>query len=65
MSSRRPHPAAVGFGPGGEVLDPAYRVTFGSQGVDGLSMSVEIPPWNEVGPRYGLEVVGPQPLEEV
>ena len=28
-------------------------------GDDGLAMAVEIPRWNEVGPRYGLEVVGP------
>ncbi len=28
-------------------------------GADGQSMEVEIPRWNEVGPRYGLEVVGP------
>lgn len=28
-------------------------------GDDGLSPEVEIPRWNEVGPRYGLEVVGP------
>lgn len=28
-------------------------------GVDGLPMDVEIARWNEVGPRYGLEVVGP------
>lgn len=32
-------------------------------GPDGQSMAVEIPRWNEVGPRYGLEVVGP-PLPE-
>ena len=32
-------------------------------GPDGQSMEVEIPRWNEVGPRYGLEVVGP-PLPE-
>jgi quercetin dioxygenase-like cupin family protein len=32
-------------------------------GTDGLTMAVEIPRWNEVGPRYGLEVVGP-PLPE-
>jgi len=32
-------------------------------GADGLTMAVEIPRWNEVGPRYGLEVVGP-PLPE-
>jgi quercetin dioxygenase-like cupin family protein len=28
-------------------------------GADGLSMDVEISRWNEVGPRYGLSVVGP------
>jgi quercetin dioxygenase-like cupin family protein len=32
-------------------------------GADGLSMEVEIPRWNEVGTRYGLQVVGP-PLPE-
>ncbi len=32
-------------------------------GADGLSLEVEIPRWNEVGPRYGLQVVGP-PLPE-
>ena len=32
-------------------------------GLDGQTMEVEIPRWNEVGPRYGLEVVGP-PLPE-
>jgi len=32
-------------------------------GADGLSMSDEIARWNEVGPRYGLQVVGP-PLPE-
>ncbi len=32
-------------------------------GADGQSMAVEIPRWNEVSPRYGLEVVGP-PLPE-
>jgi quercetin dioxygenase-like cupin family protein len=34
-------------------------------GADGQSMAVEIPRWNEVGPRYGLEVVGPPLPEEV
>ena len=33
-------------------------------GADGLGMEVEIPRWNEVGPRYGLEVVGPALPEE-
>ncbi|HEY8619722.1 MAG TPA: cupin domain-containing protein [Dermatophilaceae bacterium] len=32
-------------------------------GVDGLPMGEEIARWNEVGPRYGLQVVGP-PLPE-
>ena len=32
-------------------------------GGDGQSLEVEIPRWNEVGPRFGLEVVGP-PLPE-
>jgi quercetin dioxygenase-like cupin family protein len=32
-------------------------------GADGLTPEVEIPKWVEVGPRYGLEVVGP-PIPE-
>ncbi len=32
-------------------------------GEDGLPMAEEIARWNEVGPRYGLEVVGP-PIPE-
>ncbi len=28
-------------------------------GEDGQSLEVEIPRWNEIGPRYGLEVLGP------
>jgi quercetin dioxygenase-like cupin family protein len=32
-------------------------------GEDGLSLEVEIPRWVEIGPRYGLEVVGP-PIPE-
>ncbi|MEP7034317.1 MAG: cupin domain-containing protein [Dermatophilaceae bacterium] len=32
-------------------------------GADGLPMNEEIARWNEVGPRYGLQVVGP-PLPE-
>ena len=32
-------------------------------GADGRPMAEEIPRWNAVGPRYGLEVVGP-PLPE-
>ncbi len=26
---------------------------------DGSSLGEEIPRWNEIGPRYGLQVVGP------
>jgi quercetin dioxygenase-like cupin family protein len=34
-------------------------------GADGLAAAEEIPRWNEVGPRYGLTVVGPPlPSEE-
>ena len=32
-------------------------------GADGLPMDEEIGRWNEIGPRYGLEVVGP-PIPE-
>lgn len=32
-------------------------------GPDGLAPEQEIPRWNEIGPRYGLEVVGP-PIPE-
>ncbi len=32
-------------------------------GADGQSLDVEIPKWNQVAPRYGLEVLGP-PLPE-
>lgn len=32
-------------------------------GPDGRSMEVEIPRWNQAGPRYGLEVIGP-PIAE-
>lgn len=28
-------------------------------GSDGFSIDEEIPRWNEIGPRYGLQVVGP------
>ena len=28
-------------------------------GPDGLSIEEEIPRWNEISPRYGLQVVGP------
>jgi mannose-6-phosphate isomerase-like protein (cupin superfamily) len=33
-------------------------------GADGLTPDVEIPKWAEVGPRYGLTVVGPPPFTE-
>ncbi|MBA3530206.1 MAG: hypothetical protein H0T91_13020, partial [Propionibacteriaceae bacterium] len=32
-------------------------------GSDGLSIEEEIPRWNEIGPRYGIQVVGP-PIPE-
>ncbi len=32
-------------------------------GADGQSLEVEIPKWNQVSPRYGLDVVGP-PIPE-
>ena len=32
-------------------------------GLDGNPMEVEIPRWNQVAPRYGLEVLGP-PIAE-
>ncbi len=32
-------------------------------GADGQSLEVEVPRWNEVGPRFGLQVVGP-PIPE-
>ena len=44
-----------------EVGIPAQAMRL--PGPDGLPMAEEIARWNEVGPRYGLEVVGP-PLPE-
>jgi mannose-6-phosphate isomerase-like protein (cupin superfamily) len=44
-----------------EVGIPATELRL--PGSDGLSPEVEIPRWAEVGPRYGLEVVGP-PIPE-
>jgi quercetin dioxygenase-like cupin family protein len=44
-----------------EVGIPAQAMRL--PGSDGLAMAEEIARWNEVGPRYGLEVVGP-PLPE-
>jgi quercetin dioxygenase-like cupin family protein len=44
-----------------EVGIPAQAMRL--PGSDGLPMAEEIARWNEVGPRYGLEVVGP-PLPE-
>jgi quercetin dioxygenase-like cupin family protein len=40
-----------------EVGVPALEMRL--PGEDGLPMAEEIARWNEVGPRYGLEVVGP------
>lgn len=44
-----------------EVGIPAAELRL--PGTDGLTPEVEIPRWAEVGPRYGLEVVGP-PIPE-
>jgi quercetin dioxygenase-like cupin family protein len=45
-----------------EVGVPATEVRLPADG-EGLDMAEEIGRWNEVGPRYGLEVVGP-PIPE-
>ena len=45
-----------------EVGVPAAGMHIPAEG-EGLSMAEEIARWNEVGPRYGLQVVGP-PLPE-
>ena len=45
-----------------EVGVPAAGMHIPAEG-EGLSMEEEIARWNEVGPRYGLQVVGP-PLPE-
>jgi quercetin dioxygenase-like cupin family protein len=45
-----------------EVGVPAAGMHVPQEG-EGLSMEEEIGRWNEVGPRYGLEVVGP-PIPE-
>jgi len=44
-----------------EVGIPASQLRL--PGADGQSLDIEIPKWNKVGPRYGLEIVGP-PLPE-
>lgn len=44
-----------------EVGVPATELRL--PGEDGLPMAEEIARWNEVGPRYGLEVIGP-PIPE-
>jgi quercetin dioxygenase-like cupin family protein len=44
-----------------EVGVPATEMRL--PGADGQPMEVEIPRWAEVGPRYGLEVLGP-PIPE-
>lgn len=49
------------FGLYDEVGLPATELRL--PGADGLTPEVEIPKWAEVGPRYGLEVVGP-PIPE-
>ena len=58
----------VGFADPGGIFDLHQEVGMPAAerrlpGADGLPMDVEIPRWNEVGPRFGLEVVGP-PLPE-
>ena len=45
-----------------EVGVPAAALRIPGEG-EGRSMAEEIGRWNEVGPRYGLEVVGP-PIPE-
>ncbi len=45
-----------------EVGVPAAAVRLPGEG-EGLAMDEEIGRWNEVGPRYGLEVIGP-PIPE-
>jgi quercetin dioxygenase-like cupin family protein len=45
-----------------EVGVPAAEVRVPAEG-EGRAMAEEIGRWNEVGPRYGLEVVGP-PIPE-
>lgn len=63
----RPARILAGTVPGGllglydEVGIPARERRL--PGDDGQSMAVEIAKWNEVGPRYGLEVLGP-PIPE-
>lgn len=44
-----------------EVGIPATELRL--PGADGQTPEVEIPKWNEIGPRYGLEVLGP-PIPE-
>ena len=67
ITGTRPARILAGTVPGGllslydEVGIPAKERRL--PGDDGLSMDVEISRWNEVGPRYGLQVVGP-PIPE-
>ena len=56
-SSVSPHPAAL-MGLYDEVGVPAAGMHIPAEG-EGRSMEEEIARWNEVGPRYGLQVVGP------
>jgi quercetin dioxygenase-like cupin family protein len=67
IRGRRPARFLALTAPGGlmdlydEVGVPAAEMRL--PGDDGLPMAEEIGRWNEVGPRYGLEVVGP-PIPE-
>jgi len=59
----------VGFADPGGIFDLYEEVGMPAAerrlpGKDGQPFDVEIPRWNEVGPRYGLEVVGPPLAEE-
>lgn len=54
----------VAFTAPGGLMDLYDEVGIAAQerrlpGADGLPPEVELPRWAEVGPRYGLEVVGP------
>jgi len=66
---RGPHPARflAGATPGGLMdLYDEVGITAAERrlpGEDGQPMDVEIAKWNEIGPRYGLTVVGP-PIPE-
>ena len=59
-SSASPTPAGCS---GSTTRSASRPASAGCPAPTGSPMAVEIPRWNEVGPRYGLEVVGP-PLPE-